>query len=45
MVEMHFFGGLTFVEIAYVLDAYERTVKRDWTMARAWLKLDLASQP
>jgi len=34
VVELHFFGGLTFTEIAYVLDASERTVKRDWTMAR-----------
>ncbi|HTD54328.1 MAG TPA: sigma-70 family RNA polymerase sigma factor [Silvibacterium sp.] len=45
VVEMHFFGGLTFTEIAYVLDASERTVKRDWTMARAWLKLELAKKP
>ena len=42
VVEMHFFGGLTFPEIACVLDASERTVKRDWTMARAWLKLELS---
>ena len=39
VVELHFFGGLTFEEIAYILDSSERTVKRDWTMARAWLKL------
>lgn len=45
VVELHFFGGLTFGEIGYVLDASERTVKRDWTMARAWLKLELAKQP
>ncbi|MBV8438056.1 MAG: sigma-70 family RNA polymerase sigma factor [Silvibacterium sp.] len=45
VVELHFFGGLTFGEIAYVLDTSERTVKRDWTMARAWLKLELAKQP
>jgi RNA polymerase sigma-70 factor, ECF subfamily len=45
VVELHFFGGLTYTEIAYVLDASERTVKRDWTMARAWLKLELAKQP
>jgi RNA polymerase sigma-70 factor (ECF subfamily) len=45
VVELHFFGGLTFTEIAYVLDTSERTVKRDWTMARAWLKLELAKQP
>jgi RNA polymerase sigma-70 factor, ECF subfamily len=44
VVELHFFGGLTFEEIAYVLDTSERTVKRDWTMARAWLKLQLANQ-
>jgi RNA polymerase sigma-70 factor (ECF subfamily) len=37
VVEMHFFGGLTFQEIAYVLETSERTVKRDWAMARAWL--------
>ena len=45
VVELHFFGGLTFTEIAYVLEASERTVKRDWTMARAWLKLELAKKP
>ncbi|HZD51195.1 MAG TPA: sigma-70 family RNA polymerase sigma factor [Silvibacterium sp.] len=45
VVEMHFFGGLTFAEIAYVLEASERTVKRDWTMARAWLKLELSKEP
>jgi RNA polymerase sigma-70 factor, ECF subfamily len=42
VVELHFFGGLTYPEIAYVLEASERTVKRDWTMARAWLKLELS---
>jgi len=45
VVELHFFGGLTFGEIAYVLDAAERTVKRDWSMARAWLKLELSKEP
>jgi RNA polymerase sigma-70 factor (ECF subfamily) len=44
VVEMHFFGCLTFAEIAYVLDASERTIKLDWTMARAWLKLELSKQ-
>lgn len=37
VVELRFFGGLTFTEIAYVLNASERTVKHDWQMARAWL--------
>jgi len=42
IVEMHFFGGLSFEEMAVVLDISTRTVKRDWRMARAWLHSDLA---
>jgi RNA polymerase sigma-70 factor (ECF subfamily) len=34
--EMRCFGGLTHLEIAGVLDLTERTVKRDWRVARAW---------
>jgi len=45
IVEHHFFGGLTFDEIAEVLSISERTVKRDWSMARAWLKGELSKQP
>jgi RNA polymerase sigma factor (TIGR02999 family) len=45
VVEMHFFGGMTFAEIAHVLDASERTVKRDSEMARAWLKLHMSKNP
>jgi len=37
IVELHFFGGLSFEEIAAVLELSERTVKRDWAMARIWL--------
>jgi len=37
VVEMHFFGGLQFEEIADLLEVSVRTVKRDWSMARAWL--------
>ena len=44
IVELHFFGGLTFEEIAEVLNMSERTVKGDWSMARAWLKGELASK-
>jgi RNA polymerase sigma-70 factor (ECF subfamily) len=43
VLEMHFFGGLTFEEIALQLDVSSRTVKRDWTMARAWLRQELAT--
>jgi len=37
IVELKFFGGLTAAEIASVLDLSEATVRRDWSMARAWL--------
>ena len=38
VVEMHCFGGLTFFEIAEALNVAEKTAKRDWQMARAWLR-------
>jgi RNA polymerase sigma-70 factor, ECF subfamily len=37
IVELRFFGGLTVEETAEVLGISPRTVKRDWTAARAWL--------
>lgn len=37
LVEYRFFGGLTHEEIAEVMGLSVRTVKRDWTRARAWL--------
>jgi RNA polymerase sigma-70 factor, ECF subfamily len=40
---MHFFAGLTFEEIAQQLGVSTRTVKRDWTMARAWLRQQLST--
>ena len=45
VVEMHFFGGLGFDEIAEVLSISDRTAKRDWAMARAWLYRQLSKQP
>jgi RNA polymerase sigma factor (TIGR02999 family) len=38
IVEMRFFGGLTNEEIGEVLHVSPRTVKREWRMARAWLR-------
>lgn len=38
IVELRFFGGLSTDEIAEVLNISERTVKRDWAMARAWMR-------
>lgn len=43
ILEMHFFAGLTFDEIALELGISTRTVKRDWTMARAWLRHELSA--
>ena len=37
VVEMWFFGGLEHVEIAGVLGVSEKTVRRDWQSAKAWL--------
>jgi RNA polymerase sigma-70 factor (ECF subfamily) len=41
IVEMKFFAGLSIEEIAEVLETSPRTVKRDWTMARAWLHQEI----
>lgn len=41
IVELHFFAGLDFTEIAHVLDLAERTVGRDWRTARALLRVAL----
>lgn len=37
VVEMRFFGGLTVEETAAALNVSSATVKRDWSMAKAWL--------
>ena len=37
IIELRYFGGLTIEETAEVLKISESTVKREWTMARAWL--------
>ncbi|MET0552698.1 MAG: ECF-type sigma factor [Vicinamibacteria bacterium] len=44
-VEWHFFGGLTFGEIAEARGVSERTVLRDWRTARALLHTDLGNGP
>ena len=37
IVELRFFGGLTIEETAEALRISPATVKREWTMAKAWL--------
>jgi len=38
VVELHFFGGLSFDEIGKALDVSKATVDRDMRLARAWLR-------
>jgi len=37
VVEMRYFGGLTVEETAQVLGVSDKTVIRDWNLAKAWL--------
>jgi RNA polymerase sigma factor (TIGR02999 family) len=41
IVELRYFGGLTIEEAADALDISPATVKRHWTLARAFLKQEL----
>ena len=41
VVELRFFGGLDLEETASALETSLTTVKRDWTMAKAWLYREL----
>lgn len=42
VVECRFFAGLSVEETAETLDLSPRTVKRDWSLAEAWLYRELA---
>jgi RNA polymerase sigma factor (TIGR02999 family) len=41
IVEMRYFGGLTVEQTAEAIGMSEATVKREWTLARAWLRREL----
>lgn len=43
IVEMRFFAGLSIEECAHAMDISPATVKRGWSMARAWLKREMES--
>ena len=45
LVELRFFAGLSFAEIGEVCGHNERTAKRDWRKARAFLLAELAGAP
>jgi RNA polymerase sigma factor (TIGR02999 family) len=42
IVELRYFGGLSEEEIAEALKISPRTVRRDWSLARAWLYRELS---
>jgi RNA polymerase sigma factor (TIGR02999 family) len=44
IVELRFFGGLNEVEIGLVLGVSERTVRKDWKLAKAWLYREITSE-
>ena len=44
VVELRVFGGLTVEETAEALRISPRTVKKEWSMAKAWLHKQIRSQ-
>ena len=44
VVELRFFGGLEMEEIAKMEGVSVRTVKQDWSLARAWLHREIAKE-
>jgi RNA polymerase sigma factor (TIGR02999 family) len=44
VVQLRYFGGLTYEEIAEILNINARTAKRDWQLARAWLFTEMAGR-
>ena len=45
LVECRFYAGMTEEETAVALEVSDRTVRRDWLRARAWLKQELGRIP
>ena len=41
-VELRYFGGLTIDEVAEVEGISAATVVREWTVAKAWLRIELS---
>ncbi len=44
VVELRYFGGLSLEEAALVMDVSVATVRRDWSLARAWLFRELSRE-
>lgn len=44
VIELRYFGGLTIEDTAEVLGISPATVKREWSMARAWLRREISNE-
>ena len=44
VVELRYFGGMTVEETAEALSIAPRTVKREWAMAKAWLRVEISTK-
>jgi RNA polymerase sigma-70 factor (ECF subfamily) len=44
VVEMRYYGGMTVEETAEALGISPRTVKREWALAKAWLRIEISSR-
>jgi RNA polymerase sigma-70 factor (ECF subfamily) len=42
IVELRFFGGLNVAEVAEAMQMSKRSVEREWTMVRSWLRRELS---
>jgi DNA-directed RNA polymerase specialized sigma24 family protein len=42
VVELRYFGGMSVEEVAEALQVHSNTVVRDWKLAKAWLKREVA---
>ena len=44
VVELRYFGGLSVEETSEILDVSTITVKRDWLVAKAWLRREIGDE-
>ena len=44
VVEMRYFGGMTVEETSEALGIAPRTVKREWALAKAWLRVEISAK-
>ena len=44
VVELRFFSGLSVEETAEVIGVSTRTIKRDWNVAKAWLRREISER-